>query len=140
MIAVGLGFRAGVSRAQLLSALEQALAEHGRKLEEVSALCVADFKRHDPELRALAEQLGKPLHVCALDALRAAPLATLTQSSEVLRRYGVGSLSEACALYGTLADPRSTTAEARLLGPRLIAGSVTCALAIFTSPPPAGEG
>jgi cobalt-precorrin 5A hydrolase len=130
MIAAGLGFRAGVSRAQLLGALEQALAEHGRRLDEVRALCVADLKRHNAELGALAEQLAKPLHSCALEALRAAPLATLTQSSEVLRRYGVGSLSEACALSGALVNGSA----ARLLGPRLIAGSVTCALAISLDP------
>lgn len=124
MIAAGLGFRAGVSRAQLRAALERALAEHGRTLSDVHTLCVADFKGDDLELRALAEQLEKPLHVFALDTLRAAP--TLTQSSEVLRRYGVGSLSEACALAGAFAHGSG----ARLLGTRLIAGSVTCALAI----------
>jgi len=124
VISAGLGFRAGVSRAQLRAALEQALAEHGRPLSELSVLCVADFKGDDAELRA--EQLQKPLRVCALALLRAAPEPTLTQSSEVLRRYGVGSLSEACALAGAFAHG----AGARLLGPRLIAGSVTCALAI----------
>lgn len=143
MISAGLGFRAGVSRAQLQLALEQALAEHGRALRDVSVLCVADFKRHDAELQALTRQLAKPLHVCELAQLRAAPPATLTRSSEVLRRYGLGSISEACALAGAFAHGSG----ARLLGPRLTAGSVTCALAIFTShpperssPPPVAEG
>jgi cobalt-precorrin 5A hydrolase len=126
VIAAGLGFRAGCSAEQLGAALAAALGEHGLDPSQIACLCVPAFKRSDKSLIALAALLEKPLQACSLSALHALPLPTLTQSSEILRRYGVGSLSEACALYGALAHGR----EARLLAPRLIAGSVTCALAI----------
>lgn len=126
MIALGLGFRAGCSAAQLMAALETALADLGHARSEIDSLCVPEFKRHDASLAELVALLEKPLRLFSLAALRACPLPTLTQSSEILRRYGVGSLSEACALNGALLHGK----HARLLAPRLIAGSVTCALAI----------
>jgi cobalt-precorrin 5A hydrolase len=126
VITAGLGFRAGATRAQLEAALSAALAEHGHAPSALNCLAVTDFKARDSNLLELARALEKPLHICALSALRASAPPTLTQSSEILRRYGVGSLSEACALAGALTYGKS----ARLLGPRLIAGSVTCALAI----------
>jgi cobalt-precorrin 5A hydrolase len=125
VIAAGLGFRAGSSLAELERGLDAALAAHGRSLSELGCLSVADFKRADSSLAELVARLGKPLYVCSPLALRAGP-PTLTQSSEILRRYGVGSISEACALAGALAHGK----QARLLGTRVIAGSVTCALAI----------
>jgi cobalamin biosynthesis protein CbiG len=131
VIAAGLGFRAGCTHAQLDAALRASLREHARALHDVSCLAVADFKAEDEQLLALARALGKPLHVCALAALRANVLPTLTQSSEITRRYGVGSLSEACALSAAAARGSS----ARLLGPRSLAGSVTCALAISLDQP-----
>lgn len=131
MIAAGLGFRAGCSRGQLEAALQAALAEHKRALSDVNCLAVADFKARDASLLELSSALAKPLHVATLATLRGHALPILTQSSEILRRYGVGSLSEACALAGALAHGKS----ARLLGPRLIAGSVTCALAISLDQP-----
>lgn len=130
MIAAGLGFRAGCSRGQLEAALHAALEEHQRALSELRCLAVAEFKAQDASLLELAQAIGKPLQVCALAELRGSALPTLTQSSEILRRYGVGSLSEACALAAALAHGES----ARLLGPRLLAGSVTCALAISLDP------
>lgn len=128
MIAVGLGFRAGASEKQLANALEAALAEHKRALAEVACLCVPNFKRDDANLAALVRTLAKPLVLCTPEALRALP-PTLTQSLEILRRYAVGSLSEACALHGALQQ----AGTAHLCGPRLVAGSVTCALAISES-------
>ena len=126
MIAVGLGFRAGVSQAALARALRETLAQSGFAPSALACLCVPELKQADPELVALVGELQLPMHAFSLAALRASPLPTLTQSSEVLRRYGVGSISEACALLGALAHGK----QARLLGPRTIAGSVTCALAI----------
>lgn len=128
MISAGLGFRAGTTLKELEDALQAALARHERTLAELGSLCVADFKRDAASLRALSARIDKPLVLCTPAALRAA-LPTRTQSLEILRRYGVGSLSEACALHGALAHGSS----ARLLGPRLLAGSVTCALAISES-------
>jgi cobalt-precorrin 5A hydrolase len=128
VISAGLGFRAGATLAQLEGALDAALALYERELSELGWLCVADFKRDDENLLRLSARLDKPLALCTPAALRAAP-PTLTQSPEILRRYGVGSVSEACALHGALAHGSGP----RLLGPRLVAGSVTCALAISES-------
>jgi cobalt-precorrin 5A hydrolase len=126
VIVAGLGFRAGCSAAQLEAALHAALAPLALDPCELGALCVPEFKREDASLGELSLRLGKPFLAFSLGALRALDTPTLTQSSEVLRRYGVGSISEACALCGAFAHGR----RARLLAPRLIAGSVTCALAI----------
>jgi len=126
VISVGLGFRAGSSLEELERALGAALAAREKSVGEIERICVPDFKQADANLGLLIARLGKPLVPCSPAALRACPLPTLTQSSELLRRFGVGSTSEACALLGALAQGK----QARLLGPRLVAGSVTCALAI----------
>ena len=67
-----------------------------------------------------AARRGLPLRVAAGRVGRA---RLLTRSAASVAAAGVGSASEAAAL--AVAGP-----EARLLGPRLVVGRVTCAVAV----------
>jgi cobalt-precorrin 5A hydrolase len=133
VIAAGFGCRAGCSAADLLAALERALAAAERSRDEVAALYAPDAKCAEPGLRAAAAQLGKPLVALAGDALKQAG-ATLTVSQRALRHFGVGSVAEAAALAGAA---QLHAGSARLLGPRCITGAATCALAIGAAASPA---
>ncbi|MCV2882711.1 cobalamin biosynthesis protein [Actibacterium sp. XHP0104] len=111
----GIGFRAGAP----LSSLREALALAGAGAQ---ALATADTKARTPQARALAAELGLPLH--AIPPADLARQTTLTQSPRVTARFGTGSLAEAAALAA--AGP-----GARLTGPRVQSadGMATAALA-----------
>lgn len=109
----GIGCRAGVSVAEVLAAVE---AAGGGGLD---ALAVVEAKCDEAALIGAAAVLGLPLRV-------AGPVAEerlLTHSPASLAAVGVGSASEAAAL--SVAGP-----GARLLGPRVVVGRVTCAVAV----------
>lgn len=131
MIAAGIGFRRGCPAAQMEAALSVALQAASARASALTLVCVPDFKAADSSLALFMAQLDLPLRLFSLATLRACPLPTMTQSSAILQRYGVGSLSEACALLAALEHG----AGARLLGPRSSAGSATCALAISEGSP-----
>jgi cobalt-precorrin 5A hydrolase len=131
VIAAGFGCRAGCPVEHVLAALEQALAAQGRRLDEIRALYTADFKRSEAGLLRAAESLNKPLLALSVARLRAQSGAALTCSAHTLERFGVPSVAETAALAGASStgdDARGNSA--RLLGPRLVSGSATCALAI----------
>jgi cobalt-precorrin 5A hydrolase len=125
LIAAGIGCRGGCSAADVLTALERALAAAKRSADEVHALFAPDSKRDEPGLSAAAARLGKPLRLLSRDQLQQHGSAVLTKSEHALRHYGVGSVAEAAALAGA-----SLATSARLLCPRAVAGEATCALAV----------
>jgi cobalt-precorrin 5A hydrolase len=129
-VAAGFGCRAGCPVEQLLAVLEQALAAGGRRLAEVQALYTADFKQAEAALLRAAELLHKPLIALPLAELRAQSGRASSCSAHALERFGVPSVAETAALAGAFALGRpAPDALPRLLGPRQVSGSATCALA-----------
>ncbi|WP_175764423.1 cobalamin biosynthesis protein [Burkholderia latens] len=119
-VALGVGFRANVSAAQLDAAIRAALALYP-DAEPAVVATLADKARARP-LRTLCARRGWPL--VAFDAAQlaqCAPLAASRPSDAALARFGVAGVAEPCAM---LAAPAG-----RLLGPKSIVGGVTVALA-----------
>lgn len=123
MIVAGIGSRKGVSERQVLNAIEAALVKHKLVASDLDGLAAAGLKRDETAIQTAARRLGLPLHIIDETELARARTGTLTHSERSLALTGAGSASEAAAL--------ATAGEgARLLGPRLLLNSVTCALAI----------
>ena len=123
MIVAGIGSRKGVAANDVLAAIDAALATHGLTRGAIDRLATAELKRDDPALTDASAAIGLELTIVGDDALRAASPRTLTHFGLSLALSGAPSVSEAAAL--AVAGPAS-----RLLGPRLVVGSVTCAIAI----------
>jgi cobalt-precorrin 5A hydrolase len=111
----GIGCRRGVSVAAVLAAVEA--ARGGRRLD---ALATVPAKRGEPALAEAARTLGLPLVV---GAVADGDPRLLSRSAASRAATGSGAASEAAALAA--AGP-----EARLVGPRLALGPVTCAIAV----------
>ena len=117
MTIAGLGCRRGAGVEDALHAIAAACATWG--VVRLDALAVLPAKADEPGLAAAARRLGLPLRVVA----PAADARLSTRSPASLAATGAGSASEAAAL-GALG------LGARLLGPRLALGPVTCAIAV----------
>ncbi|KVC58636.1 cobalamin biosynthesis protein [Burkholderia stagnalis] len=119
-VALGLGFRAGVSAAQLDAAIRAALAHHPHARPAVVATLVD--KSRARALRTLCARRGWPLVAFDAAQLAAHPeLAASAPSAAALARFGVAGVAEPCA---RLAAPHG-----RLLGPKFARGGVTVAFA-----------
>jgi cobalt-precorrin 5A hydrolase len=122
MMVAGIGCRSGVSAEQVESALAAALAPVSRAPRTLSLIAAPAAKGHEPGIIAAAAARGIPLMLIAQSELEAANPRTLTHSEHAMVVMNVHSVAEAAALAG--AGP-----TARLLGPRIAIGPVTCALA-----------
>lgn len=118
MNVAGIGCRRGVAQAEVEAAIAAALARDGHP--RLDALATGEAKRGEPAIAAAAASLGLAL---LYPDMAEASLATLTRSARVEALLGVPCLAEAAALAA--AGP-----GARLLGPRLAMGRVTCAIAV----------
>lgn len=117
MIIAGMGCKKGVEEADVLAAIDAALAAHGLSRAALGALSVLPQKQDEPAIGAAARTLGVDVIVST-----AIGKETLTKSPHSLAATGTGSASEAAALAGA-------GEGAYLLGPRVIASGATCALA-----------
>jgi cobalt-precorrin 5A hydrolase len=123
MIVAGIGSRKGVAANDVLAAIDAALSAHGLSRSQIDRLATAPLKRDEPALRAASTAIGRELVIVDDEALHATASRTLTHSELSLAMTGAPSVSEASALAA--AGPAS-----RLLGPRILLGSVTCAIAV----------
>ena len=114
MIVAGFGFRSGAT----LAALQDALQKAGGAVGVTHLATLADKAAG---LEPLALALDLPLVALGPEALRGQ--LTPTRSDRVEALFGTGSVAEAAALAA--AGP-----AARLTGPRLALGAVTCAVAV----------
>lgn len=122
MKVAGLGCRQGVNAAEVLAAVDAALAAHGLGRVALAALATLPQKRGDTALAEAAQALGLRLLVAGEKESASALPRILTQSAASLAATGTGSASEAAALA-------AVGEGGRLLGPRLATGRVTCAIA-----------
>ena len=123
MIVAGLGSRKDVAVGDVLAAIEVALETHGMSRAALSALATASLKRDEEGILAAGRALRLPVVIVEDGELEAAASRTLTRSGQSRRAAGSPSVCEAAALA-------AAGAEARLAGPRIVAGPVTCAIAI----------
>jgi cobalt-precorrin 5A hydrolase len=122
MIIAGVGCRRGASAAEIEAAVSAALARAGFAAGALAAIATAAEKRDEEGIKAAAARLGVSFVLVPQEELEAAGPRTTTHSERVLALTGVPSLAEAAALAA--GGP-----AACLLGPRLVVGVVTCALA-----------
>ena len=122
MIVAGIGCRKDVRTEEVVAGIDAALAEHGLGRDALAAIATAPLKREEAAIRMAGAFLSLDVIVADEDALKAADNRTLSRSAPSLAAADVLSVSEAAAL--AVAGEGSI-----LLGPRLILGPVTCAIA-----------
>lgn len=123
MMVAGVGCRESCVAADIVAVVEAALAAHALDRQALSAIAVPVGRAAMPSVEKAAEILGLPLLVPDRNALEKAGLGGLTHSHHSMRVTRLGSASEAAAL-AAIGD------GARLLGPRIVKGPATCAIAI----------
>ena len=121
-VIAGIGCRRYCPAEDILSVVRRACAETG---VFAGGLAAAEFKAHEPGLRAAAQHLGLPLFLVDTVALSAAQERCMTRSARAVQAIGIASIAEGCALAA--AGP-----DSRLLLPRIAFGAATCALAAAT--------
>lgn len=126
MMVAGIGCRKNTSTDAVLAAIDDALSRHGLAASELDALATVPQKRNEHGIRDAAARLGLRLVVADEADLRA--VETVSQSRASLESTGTASASEAAALA-------VAGAGSRLLGPRVVAGAVTCAIAVGEGTP-----
>jgi cobalt-precorrin 5A hydrolase len=122
MIVAGLGSRRGVSADEIVEAVHAAAARCGVEPAAVGRLATGQKKASEPAFAEAALRLGIPLEIMSDKALAATQGRTLTHSGHSMVETGLPSLSETAALA-------AAGSGSRLLGPRIVVGPVTCALA-----------
>lgn len=122
MIAAGIGSQKGVSTAEVIAAVEAALAEHGLQKSALALLATARMKQDEAGIIAASGTMNLPLVLVDGDVLAEMAPQTITKSSASLSATGTPSVSEAAALA-------AAGEGARLAGPRIAVGKVTCAIA-----------
>jgi len=119
-VVLGIGSRRGVSREQVLRAIDEALAGAGRTRDDVRALATIDMKADEPGIREAADLLGVPLRIVDRARIRAMQdaLREPTFAEEVT---GVAAV---CVPSALMADP-----HAMLTTPPTALDGVTVAVA-----------
>ncbi len=123
VIAAGIGCRRGASGVEVSAAVDTALETHGLEMTALSALATARMKQGEAGIIVAGATLGLPVILVDEAALKEMEERTLSQSAQSLAVTGTPSVSEAAALA-------AAGEGSRLLGPRIVVGNVTCALAI----------
>lgn len=122
MIVAGVGCRRGAPAPDIEAAIRAALLRADIATDALSAIATSAAKQSEPGIEAAAAKLGVAVVLVPDPELRAAGDRTATRSARVLALTGVPSVAEAAALAA--AGP-----SGRLIGPRLVVGAATCALA-----------
>ncbi len=122
MIAAGIGSRKGVSAAEVIAAIDAALKEHGLTRPALSMLATARLKQDEAGIIAAGGILNLPIIVVDGEVLKEMSDRTLSHSDASLSATGTPSISEAAALA-------AAGGGAKLAGPRIAVGPVTCAIA-----------
>ncbi len=122
MIVAGVGCKWGAPARDIEAAVLAALARAGIRSNALDCIATIAAKAGEAGIAATAAKLGVAVVFVSDTGLEAAGPRTATRSERVLALTGVPSVAEAAALAA--AGP-----SARLIAPRLVIGSATCALA-----------
>lgn len=120
-VIAGIGLRPGTSAADILTCLDQAIAQAGLAEAPVRFATIAS-RLTEPGLVAAARSRHAELVSIPDEALKGFEAACATRSTRITSLYGVGSVAEAAALAA--AGPGG-----ELIQPRFATARVTCALA-----------
>lgn len=123
MIVAGIGSRKGISKEQVLGAIDAALSAHDLDRARLDALATGKLKQHEQAIFAAGRQLRRAVIIIGDAELAEAGKRAESHSELSVEKTGASSLSEAAALAA--AGPGS-----QLLGPRIARDAVTCAIAI----------
>jgi cobalt-precorrin 5A hydrolase len=123
VIVAGIGSRKGVAVGEVVAAIEAALAEYCIEHAELAMIATARMKQDEAGILAAGGALGLPLILVDDEALAEMADGVLTHSSLSLSVAGTPSVAEAAALA-------AAGEGARLAGPRMVVGNVTCAIAL----------
>lgn len=122
MIVAGVGCRRGAPAPDIEAAIRAALTRANIAAEALDAIATIAAKSAEAGIQAAAKKLGVAVLLVPDADLLAAGSRTETRSERVRALTGVPSVAEAAALAA--AGP-----SARLISPRLVMGSATCAIA-----------
>ena len=123
MIVAGIGCGRDTSSEDIVSLIFLALSNFGIAQEDLTAIATETSKADQRGIANAARSLSIPILRCPVADLGRVAYQVLTRSSRVQELKGVPSIAEASALVA--AGP-----NARLLGARVSANKVTCAIAI----------
>jgi cobalt-precorrin 5A hydrolase len=123
MIVAGIGCKRGTMSDDVVSLILAALASFGIPSEKLDAIATETSKADERGIAEAARSLSVQLVRCSLSDLEEIADKVMTRSSRVQALKGVPSIAEASALV-------AAGRNARLLGARLAAEKVTCAIAI----------
>jgi len=123
MIAAGVGFSNACEASDIIGAVRAAASEAGVGVGDIGLLCTMASKADAAALHAATLALKLPLTTFDTSTLAARNDDTLTRSERVAELTGLSSVAETSALAGA-------GTLSRLLGPRLIHGLATCAIAV----------
>jgi len=123
MIVAGIGCRSGAPADDIVSLIFAALSDFGIAHEDLSAIATETLKADELGIVDAARHLSVPLVRCPLSELGRVTDRVITHSLRVQAVKGVPSIAEASALV-------AAGHNARLLGARIVANNITCAIAI----------
>jgi cobalt-precorrin 5A hydrolase len=123
MIVAGIGCGSGTSSEDIVSLIAMALSNFGIAREHLTAIATESSKADECAIAGAARSLSIPVLRCPVADLGRVADQVLTRSLRVQEIKGVPSIAEASALVA--AGP-----NARLLGARVAANKVTCAIAV----------
>jgi len=128
MIVAGVGCRRGAPASDVEAAIRAALVRAHISADALDAVATIAAKSAEAGIKIAARTFGVALIEVSESAIKAASDRTATRSARVLALMGVPAVAEAAALAA--AGP-----AACLIGPRLVMGAATCALAASDLPP-----
>ena len=123
MIVAGIGCGSGTPAEDIVSLIAVALTHFGIARKDLTAIATESSKADEHGVAGAARSLSIPVLRCPVAELGRVADRVLTRSLRVQEIKGVPSIAEASALVA--AGP-----NARLLGARVAANKVTCAIAI----------
>lgn len=122
VIVAGIGCRKGASAEDVEAAIGMALERAGRPLAQLHFVATSARKAGEEGIAAAAAARNVPLILVHQADLELAAARGATWSARVLALAGVPSVAEAAALA-------ACGSKAKLILPRVVVGTVTCALA-----------
>jgi cobalt-precorrin 5A hydrolase len=123
MIIAGIGCGCETLSEDVVSLIQAALSDFGIACEQLSAIATETSKADEDGIAGAAQRLSVPIIRCPVGDLGRVAGQVITRSSRVQQIKGVPSIAEASALV-------AAGRNARLLGARVAANKVTCAIAI----------
>jgi cobalt-precorrin 5A hydrolase len=123
MIVAGIGCGRDTSSEDIVSLISVVLSNFGISPEKLTAIATETSKANQRGIAGAARSLSLPVVRCPVVELGRVADRVLTRSLRVQEIKGVPSIAEASALV-------AAGSNARLLGARVAANKVTCAIAI----------